>query len=289
LFVRSARLPLEKRARRQKQLFKLFYGLVNRAMDRDELAFMNFGYASTSAAYAALDLSQEREEERYAIQLYDRVAGAVALGGRDVLEVGCGRGGGAAFVFEHHGAASMTGLDLSERAIASARRRYRRSDLEFVAGDAEALPFPSSSFDAVVNVESSHCYPRIGVFLKEVERVLRPGGVFLFADLRRTRIDGPDGERSDEVARLREELIAAGLAIIEEEDITENVLTALTLDSPRRRALVERKVPRPLRSRLLDFSGVEGSATFNSFAGRELTYVRLVLRRARDAAAPVAA
>jgi ubiquinone/menaquinone biosynthesis C-methylase UbiE len=46
------------------------------------------------------------------------------------------------------------------------------------------MPFPDASFDAVINVESSHCYPSMGRFLSEVHRVLRPRGSLLFADLR---------------------------------------------------------------------------------------------------------
>ena len=56
--------------------------------------------------------------------------------------------------------------------------------MDFVHGDAEKLPFPDQSFDAVINVESSGAYPHFSRFLAEVARVLRPGGHFLYADLR---------------------------------------------------------------------------------------------------------
>ena len=51
------------------------------------------------------------------------------------------------------------------------------------SGDAESLPFGDEMFDAVVNVESSHCYGSTPAFLAQVKRVLRCGGHFLFADL----------------------------------------------------------------------------------------------------------
>ena len=51
-------------------------------------------------------------------------------------------------------------------------------------GDAQNLPFPDESFDAVINVEASHIYPNFERFLGEVARVLRPGGHFLYADFR---------------------------------------------------------------------------------------------------------
>jgi SAM-dependent methyltransferase len=79
--------------------------------------------------------------------------------------------------------------------------------LAFVCGDALSMPFPAFSFDAVVNIESSHCYESMDTFLSEVCRVLRPGGRFFFADLR--SMDGvnalreqfnacdPDGREGD--------------------------------------------------------------------------------------------
>jgi len=80
--------------------------------------------------------------------------------------------------------ASYTGLDLNPAGIAFCRKRHNVPGLDFVQGDAENLPFPDQSFDAVINIESSHCYPRFPRFLAEVARVLRPGGHFLYADLR---------------------------------------------------------------------------------------------------------
>ena len=51
-------------------------------------------------------------------------------------------------------------------------------------GNAESLPFPDESFDAVINVEASHAYPHFDRFLPELTRVLRPRGHFLYADFR---------------------------------------------------------------------------------------------------------
>ena len=58
--------------------------------------------------------------------------------------------------------------------------------LDFIEGNAEHLPFPDESFDAVINIESSHTYPHFSRFLTEVARVLRPGGHFLYTDVRNT-------------------------------------------------------------------------------------------------------
>ena len=128
-----------------------------------------------------------------------------------MLDIGCGRGGGAAFVFEHVGPRSLTGLDLAKTAIDNCRARYSRPGLAFVTGDGEALPFPDGAFDAIISVESSHCYPDMRRFLGEAHRVLRRGGLLLLADFRRS--NPPPG--SDEVAALREQLAETGFRTLE--------------------------------------------------------------------------
>jgi fatty-acid O-methyltransferase len=50
--------------------------------------------------------------------------------------------------------ASYTGLDLNPAGIALCRKRHNLPSLDFVRGDAENLPFPDQSFDAVINIES---------------------------------------------------------------------------------------------------------------------------------------
>ena len=80
--------------------------------------------------------------------------------------------------------ASYTALDLNRAAVAFCRRTHNVPGVDFINGDAEKLPFPDNAFDAVINIESSGAYPNFSRFLAEVARVLRPGGHFLYADLR---------------------------------------------------------------------------------------------------------
>ena len=150
-----------------------------------DTAFLNYGYAKLGDDGDEAS-SRNRDGDRFGVQLYERVRGGVELTGKDVLEIGCGRGGGTAYLFESHRPRNMTGLDLAGSAIARCRRDHARPGLTFLQGDAEALPFADASFDVVVNVESSHCYPDVPGFLREVHRVLRPGGYLLLADVRHT-------------------------------------------------------------------------------------------------------
>jgi SAM-dependent methyltransferase len=116
-----------------------------------------------------------------------------------------------------------------------------------------------------------------------VRRVLRPGGRFLIADPRHTERSPDTTEKAlfhaDDVALWREQLAAAGFRTIEEENITPNVMRALELDTPARRARIEQHVPRPLRPYVFAFSAAEGSAMYQAYAEGKMTYLRFVLQR----------
>jgi ubiquinone/menaquinone biosynthesis C-methylase UbiE len=243
---------------------------------------MNYGYAPLDGSDADLGAELASDSDRFGLQLYAKVAGAVDLSGKEVLEVGCGRGGGTAFVFDRLRPRSVTGIDLAEKAIARCQAAYQRPGLTFVAGDAENLPFPDGSFDVVLNVESSHCYPDVRRFLDEAYRVLRHRGLLLLADVRHTVL--PPGAQDalmpqEDVAQLREQIGGSRFRALEEEDITPNVVRALQLDSATRGERVERRVPKLLRRQALEFSAVEGSALFRAFAEGQLTYLRFVLHK----------
>lgn len=98
------------------------------------------------------------------------------LAGRDVLDVATGSGN-----FALHLAAAgarVTGLDLVEDLLDVARSRAaaRAIDIDWVAGDAEALPFADASFDVATSVFGIQFAPRHQIAADELLRVLRPGG-----------------------------------------------------------------------------------------------------------------
>lgn len=254
---------------------RMIYDLASRGDRAIETAFMNYGYAEPGDEATA-------DSDHFGRRLYARVAGAAELRGKDVLEVGCGRGGGAAFVYERFAARRVTGIDLAASAIARARTDHSLPGLTFRTGDAEALPFPDESFDAVLSVESSHCYPSVPRFLAEVARVLRPGGHLLFADFRHSALTEEARNalfEQEDVACLRAQIAAAGFRTLEQEDITENVLRALRLDSPNRLARVERRAPRVLRRHAVAFAAVEGGPMYQAYEQGLWTYLRFALQK----------
>ena len=120
---------------------------------------------------------QEVESHRYEEEFHiPEVAEFADHRGERVLEVGCGLGtDGCQFA---QGGAIYLGCDLSQRSLSLAREafRHRRLPGDFASVDAETLPFAASSFDLVYSHGVLHHTPDTPAAIREVHRVLRPGG-----------------------------------------------------------------------------------------------------------------
>jgi ubiquinone/menaquinone biosynthesis C-methylase UbiE len=220
-----------------------------------DFSFMNYGYAPLSA-----ELSGSVEPEKYCLQLYRRLIGSTDLRGKRVVEVSCGRGGGAAHVATSFQPASYLGIDISEKNLALAASRFPGvMNLRFQLGNAEALPLGDASVDVVLNVEASHLYDNPAAFIGEVHRVLVPGGRFLHVDLAWKDKDPPGM------------IAAAGFTVDQVEDITANVVLALELDSVRREAIVQ-TFPENMRKDFRDWSGVKDFRAYNRLKQGEWVY-----------------
>lgn len=219
-----------------------------------DFSFMNYGYAPLSA-----ELAGSAEPEKFCLQLYRRLIGDTVLQGKRVVEVSCGRGGGAAHVAASFQPASYLGIDISERNLALAEQRYSAANLRFQQGNAEALPLETASVDVLLNVEASHLYDNPAQFIAEVYRVLVPGGRFLHVDLHWQDKDPPAL------------IAAAGFKVEQVEDITKNVVQALDLDSVRREELVM-TFPENMRKDFRDWSGVKDFRAYNRLKNGEWLY-----------------
>jgi SAM-dependent methyltransferase len=101
--------------------------------------------------------------------------------GAEVLDVGCGTGV-VALTAARLGA-RVTGVDLTPELIAHAKENASLTHLEasFLQGDAEEIPLPDSKFDVVLSQFGHMFAPRPEVAVKEMLRVLKPGGTIAFA------------------------------------------------------------------------------------------------------------
>ena len=244
----------------RKALWKLWYPFLTRRLRGEEVLFLN--YAFETEPPLGLPLSADDEKNRACIQLYHQVATQVELGGKDVLEVSCGHGGGASYLARTLQPARYLGLDLNSTGIRFCTERHLVPQLSFLQGDAEKLTFAAETFDAVVNVEASHCYPDFPAFLREVARVLRPGGYFLYADFR----------FSEDVSAWEHAIAHAPLVTVNSRDISADVLRGMDKNSPRSEALIARHLPKFLHSLGRDFAGIRGSRVYSALQQGALSY-----------------
>ncbi len=240
--------------------FKYGYRFLSRLLARDDVLFLNYGYEEDPPM--ALALAASDEPDRFPIQLYHRTATQVDLAGKTVLEVSCGHGGGASHLMRTLHPASYTGLDLNTVGIEFCRKRYSLPGLDFMQGNAESLPFPDRSFDAVINVEAAINYQNVRRFFTEVERVLCTGGHFLYADIR----------YADEIATWEADLAAIPMRRVSEQAINAEVMRGL--ERNRLFDQITRRLPEIafLRGIADDYAGGRGSLIYRRLENGEASY-----------------
>lgn len=251
----------------KRRIWTSWYRYLEKTVGDQPIWFLNYGFAP--AGGPSLALNPEDEVNRTSIQLYDIVTRTVDLAGLNVLEVSSGRGGGARFIKSYRQPRLMVGLDRTEKAVSFCRRQHGTAGLAFVCGDAQQLPFPGAGFHAVINVEASHCYPDARQFFREVQRVLHPGGHFLYADMRKApALDG-----------WRQELQESGLKPLHETDITDDVVRALEQSNDRVSQMINQSAPRLMRRFFTHFAATKGTSVYNQLRSGSVRYVRFVLRK----------
>lgn len=249
---------------------RTYYQLASPFLDTADFRFMNYGYADLAVGRETLGLGQADEPYRLPIQLYHHLASALTLDGKDVLEVSCGRGGGAAYLAQYHSPRSMLGIDRTPQAIRFCQRKHSAAGLSFHMCCAEALSFKDECFDVVVNVEASHLYGRPERFLREARRVLRQGGHMLLADKRMVA----------ETGLLRRQLSECGFLVVSECNISANVLQAIRQQHGARVRVLRDRLPRAVAWLAIYILGADGSQLGDALAAGRAEYLSLVLRKA---------
>jgi ubiquinone/menaquinone biosynthesis C-methylase UbiE len=231
--------------------------------------FMNYGYASLNGEQVP-ELEEGDEKSQFFIQLYHFTVYHLALQNKRVLEIGSGWGGGGSFVARYHQSEEYIGVDFSQKAVQLANKLHGHiPNLKFVCGDAENLPFDDNTFDAVINVESSHCYGDMVAFLQEVKRVLKSGGKFSWTDFR----------IKSNLAYLNNSFEQSGLKLVREETITENVIKALDEIHDKKMTVIDDYVPRFLKSSFMQFAGVKHSKVYDAFVNGDTVYLGKVFEK----------
>jgi ubiquinone/menaquinone biosynthesis C-methylase UbiE len=102
-----------------------------------------------------------------------------------VLEIGCGRGAGACLLQEEFHPASLHAFDLDQRMIRLAGRYLKAQGSDQIClyvGDAMTLPYRDGVLDAVFGFGVLHHLPDWRRGLREIARVLRPGGIYFLEE-----------------------------------------------------------------------------------------------------------
>lgn len=131
-------------------------------------------YDQEASKYDALRWKSEAGAYTNAVQkaIVGQLLGDIQ--GQELLEIGSGTGRFTTHLIE--GGANVTGLDVSLTMLLSARRLLANADCILIKGDAASLPFEAESFDGCLSVNAFSHMVNYKSALKEIARVLRPGG-----------------------------------------------------------------------------------------------------------------
>lgn len=136
------------------------------------------GTGTVSLPPGSREFFDAMERHRYQVEPFIQpFADFERWSGQRVLEIGCGAG--TDHLQFHRAGADAWAVDMSSQSVALTRRRlatYGFAPHRVIVGDAESLPFPSGSFDGVYSWGVLHHSPDTRRTIREVHRVLRPGG-----------------------------------------------------------------------------------------------------------------
>ena len=243
----------------RKRIWKLVYMLMAWFWRDPNWRFMNYGYMPE--VNEPFPLNDADESDRAFIGLYQQAVDGLDLTGKAVLEVGCGRGGGSSYIARYYECGRVVGGDFSSSTVSVAKKLNKGiANLSFETADAENLPFADNSFDVVINIESSHCYSDVPKFIDEVARVLKPEGIFSWADLRgRNMTDKLEADIKNENLSLQHQI-----------ELTPGVVRALRFMSDKKQEQIKKT---PIFRRFMsEFAATEGTTLFKGFEGGSVIY-----------------
>ena len=128
-------------------------------------------------------VNREKKAERNIARVRQDLTALPSKALKDVLELGCGIGDVAAFLSETYNM-KVWGTDYDHKQIQIARKRHPENEhLTYQVEDAARLSFQDASFDLVISQNVFHHLPQWQPAVREVNRVLKPGGFLLWLDL----------------------------------------------------------------------------------------------------------
>jgi ubiquinone/menaquinone biosynthesis C-methylase UbiE len=154
----------------------IFFTDLNTFFESTNVDFMNHGY------YPSHDfIKKEDQDFKNQLSLYFSLFDNLKFKNKNILEIGCGRGGGIKALNKYFNFKEVHACDLNEKNIEYCKTN-NDTNIKFKVSDAQNLDYPDNYFDIIINVESSYNYENFSLFFNEVKRVLKPDGIFLYTD-----------------------------------------------------------------------------------------------------------
>jgi SAM-dependent methyltransferase len=149
--------------------------------------------------------------------------------GEKILDIACGSGYWTRKLAMSHGCTAV-GIDVSKRAISTARRHHNGSYCKFALSPAETLPFSAESFDKAISVCALEHFSSDTAALAEMARVLKPNGIlalsvdsfspsFVSPSYRQWHAQKHSVQNFYDLDSIRPKLEAAGLRLLEHQYI----------------------------------------------------------------------
>ncbi|CAF0780319.1 unnamed protein product [Adineta steineri] len=220
-------------------------------------------------------LSNDTQTAHWQSQHINPVLANVTLTDQNILEVGCGRGAGAAWCVRTYASRSYVGIDPSQDVINLCEKCYSIIPrLSFMIADPEThLPLQNESMNVVLSIETTNLFDEIEVvkkFVGEITRVLTPNGYLLWCGL--CNVDGS--------SVLIDYLTENHAFIIDEKvNITRNVLHALDIQNKSHADFIERYIQPADQEYCRLFAGLPGTPLYDNMQQGRAEYRRVVFRK----------
>ena len=207
-----------------------YYSSMNQALRRINEEYTMLHYPLYGSDKDSFMDAQENLTD-YCMALLPSVEGKI------LLEIGCGNGIQALYIHKKYQPGQIRAIDLNHGNIEIARRQAERigvDNVHFHVDDAHSLEsIEDNSIDCVINIESAFHYPDKAAFLRQIHRVLKPGGNLVIADIlttnrRRYRLKDRWKKKMAyhhwPLANYESELPTARINIVSITDITREVI-----------------------------------------------------------------